>query len=126
MTYKNNGDDLLARIADELTNSVLSLSDQAFLVGGKNAEEEVEHTRMVLREAFDKLENVNRHLSNLGHRVDPNAWCQGRLGYSNRCFACGSLVSFNVITGEMRGDAWNARCCERDHYTIRRQEVSGR
>lgn len=125
MTHKNNGDDLLARIADELTDSLLSLSDQAFLVGGRNAEEEVEHTRIVLREALHKLENVNRHLSNLGHKIDPNGWQRGWLGYSNTCVTCGSLVSFNATTGEMRGGALNARCCDSDQYTIRRQEASG-
>jgi hypothetical protein len=126
MTHKNNGDDLLARIANELTDSVLSLSEQAFVVGGKNAEEEVEHTRIVLREALHKLENVNRHLSNLEHRIDANTWHRGWLGYSNTCVTCGSLVSFNATTGEMRGDALSARCRESHQYTIRRQGVSGR
>jgi hypothetical protein len=124
MTHKNRGE-IVERIAEELTDSVLSLSDEAFLVEGTNAEEEAECTRMVLREAFRKLESVNRRLSNLGHRIDPNEWHRGGSSYSNMCVTCGSFVSFNTTTGEMRGDALQARCCERDQYTIRRQIVSG-
>jgi hypothetical protein len=126
MTHKKSHEDLLERIAEELTDSVLSLPDQAFVVEGRNARKEVERTRLLLRKALHKLETVDRHLSNLGHKVDPNAWCQGWLGYINTCVTCGSLVSFNATTGEMRGDALNARCRENDQHTIRRQEVSGR
>jgi len=120
----NNGDDFLERIADELTDSVLSFSDEAFLVEGTNAEE-AECTRMVLREAFRKLETVNRRLSNLGHRIDPNEWHRGGASYSNKCVTCGSFMSFNTATGEMRGEALHARCCERDRYTNHRQIASG-
>ena len=126
MTHKNNRDDILERIADELTDSVFSFSDEVFLVEGPNAEEEAEYTRMVLREALQKLENVNRHLSNLGHRIDPNEWHRGWFRYSNTCVTCGSLVSFNSKTGEMRGDALDGGCSERDQYTIRRREGSRR
>ncbi len=126
MMHKNDHDDIFERIADELTNSALSLPDKAFLVEGTNAEEEAEFTRVVLREALQKLEIVNRHLSNLGHRLYPNEWLRGSFGYSNTCAACGSLVSFNTKTGEMRGDALDGRCSERDQYTIRRREGSRR
>jgi hypothetical protein len=125
MTHKNNRDEVLERIADELTDSVLSLSDEAFLVEGSNAEEEAECTRMVLREAFRKLESVNRRLSNLGHRIDPNEWHRGGASYGNMCVTCGSFVSCNTKTGEMRGDALQAPCRERDQYTIRRRQMSG-
>jgi hypothetical protein len=126
MTHKNNRGDILERIADELADSVLSHSDEAFLVeAGTNTEEEAEHTRMVLREALRKLENVDRCLSHLGHRVDPNEWHRGGSGYSNMCVTCCSFVSFNPQTGEMRGDALRGRCCESDQHTIRRRQVSG-
>jgi hypothetical protein len=94
MTHNDNRGEIVERIADELTDSVLSLSDEAFLVeGAKAEEEEAECTRMVLREAFQKLESVNRRLSNLGHRIDPNEWHHGGSSYSNTCVTCGSLVS---------------------------------
>ena len=125
MTHKNNRGEIVERIADELTDSMLSLSDEAFLVDGTNAEAEAECTRMVLREAFRKLEDVNRRLSNLGHTIDPNEWHRRGASYGNRCGACGSFVSFDTTTGEMRGHALQARCSERDQYTIRRQLVSG-
>jgi len=123
MTPKNNRDGVLERIADELTDSVISLSDEAFLVEGTNAEE-AECTRMVLCKAFRKVESVNRRLSNLGHRIDPNEWHRRGASYSNMCVTCGSFVSFNTKTGEMRGDALHAPCRERDQYTIRRRQMS--
>jgi hypothetical protein len=126
MTHKSNRDDILERIADELADSVLSRSDEAFLVeGGASTEEESERTRMVLRGAFRKLENVDRPLSNLGHKIDSDKWHREWFGYTNTCLTCGSFVSFNTKTGEMKGDALHGRCCERGHYTIRRRQVSG-
>jgi hypothetical protein len=126
MTHKSNRDYILERIADELADSVLSRADEAFLVeAGTDTEEEVESTRTVLRAAFRKLENVDRRLSNLGHKIDLDKWHREWFGYSNTCLTCGSLVNFNSKTGEMRGDALHAQCCERGHYTIRRRQVSG-
>jgi hypothetical protein len=125
MTHKNNRDDILERIADEFAGSVLSRADEAFLVeAGTNTEEEAERTRMVLRGAFRKLENVDRRLSNLGHKIDPDKWHRECFGYTNTCLTCASLVNFNSKTGEMRGDALHARCCERGRYTIRSRQVS--
>jgi hypothetical protein len=125
MTHTKNRGDVLERIADELADSVLSHSDEAFLVEGTNTEEEAESTRIVLREGLRKLENLDRHLLNLGHKIDPDKWHREWFGYSNTCTTCGSLVHFNSKTGEMRGDASHARCAERGHYTFRRQGVSG-
>jgi hypothetical protein len=123
----NNNDGSLQKIMNELADSVFSLSDDALLAEtGTDAEREAERTRIVLREAFQKLEHVNRHLSSLGHTINPNAWHRGWSGYRNTCATCGSFVSFKVTTGEMTGDALDARCPERDQYTSRRREASWR
>jgi hypothetical protein len=126
MTHNRHRNDILERIADELADSVFSRSDDAFLVeAGTVTQEEAERTRMVLSEALRKLESVDRHLSTLGHKIDPDKWQREWFGYSNTCSTCGSHANFDRRTGEMRGDALHARCRERDQYTIRRRQVSG-
>jgi hypothetical protein len=126
MTQKNKHDEIFERIADELADSVLSVPDEAILSGSGAHAEEAEHTRTVLRDASQRLENVKRYLSSLGHTINPNSWHRERFGYRNTCLACGSFVTFKTTTGEMRGNALDGWCPERDQYTIRRREVSRR
>jgi len=127
MKQQNNREDILQRIANQLADSLLSLSDEAILAEtGTNAEEEAERTRAVLKEALQTLDTLSRRLSSLGHTVHPNAWRRVGSGYHNTCITCGSFVSFIITTGEMRGEALGGRCPERDQYTIRRVEASRR
>jgi len=123
MTDKNNNDHL-ARITNELADSVLMLPDEAILEeiseAGADPYEEAEYTRSVLRDAFQLLENVARRLLSLGHNVNPKYWQPRRGGYHNDCLECGSSVSFTTATGEMSGEALHGRCPARDHV-IRRQ-----
>jgi hypothetical protein len=122
MKQKNNHEDSLERLADQLYESVLSLSDEVILAESEaDAEKEAERTRTILKEGLQKLENVSRRLSSLGHTVNPNGWQHVGSGYQNTCNTCGSFVSFNNTTGEVRGNALVRWCPEQDKYTIRRR-----
>lgn len=128
MTYRDQHDESLERIMHQLTESALSLSDEAIIAevsdSGADPEGEAKLARTALRDALQKLENVNRHLSSLGHTINPNSWHCGWSGYRNTCVTCGSFVSFKIKTGEMTGDALYAPCPERDQYTNRTREAS--
>ena len=128
MMHKKGADERLRRITDQLTDSVFEMSDDAIIaeVSAANADtdEEAERTRTVLRAASRQLEIVNRRLSNLGHIINPNSWKRGWSGYRNTCESCGSFVSFEVSTGEMRGEALNERCSDRDQFVIDRRTAS--
>lgn len=87
-------------------------------------DEEAERTRTVLRRASRQLETVNRRLSSLGHTVNAKSWKRGWSGYHNACESCGSFVSFKVDTGEMRGEALDERCSDRDQFVIDRRAAS--
>jgi hypothetical protein len=61
------------RLADQLYESVLSLSDEVILAESEaDAEKEAERTRTILKQGLQKLENVSRRLSSLGHTVNAN------------------------------------------------------
>jgi len=113
---------------NQLGDSVLALSDGNIRAevseAGVDPDGEAERTRTVLHEALQKLENVNRRLSNLGHTVNSNGWHRERSGYRNACVTCGSFVSFTPATGEIRGEALDGLCLQSDQYTIRRREAS--
>jgi hypothetical protein len=128
MADDTNHDGHLETIMNRLGDAVLALSDEDIRAevseAGANPDEETERTRTVLREALQKLENVNRRLSNLGHTVNSNSWQRGRSGYHNTCVTCGSFVSFTPATGEMRGEALDGPCPECNQYPIRRRGSS--
>jgi hypothetical protein len=128
MADKKNHDERLERLMNRLAESVLGLSDEAILAetseAGADPQREAERTRLVLRQASKVLDNVNKHLSDLGHTVNSNDWYRGHSGYHNTCATCGSFVSFTTATGEMRGEALDGLCPESDQYTIRRREAS--
>jgi len=125
---KANHDERLEKVMNQLADSVFALPDEAIVAevseAGFDPDEEAAHTRIVLCEAMQTLENVNSHLSNLGHTVDPNGWYRGRSGYHNTCVNCGSFVSFTIGTGEVRGEALETRCHENGQYMTRRREAS--
>jgi hypothetical protein len=122
-------DELLERVMSQLADSVLALSDEAVLAevsqSGSDPDEAAGHARLVLREAVQTWESVNRQLSNLGHAVNRNGWYRGWSGFHNACVNCGSFVSF-TSTGEIRGEALEARCVEKDQWSFRRREASGK
>jgi hypothetical protein len=128
MADKNNHDEHLERIMNQLADSVLGLSDEAILAevteAGGDPEEEADRTRLVLREASQALENMNRRLSNLGHTINSSKWQRGHRAYHNECLTCGSSVSFTMDGGEMVGRALNAPCRASGQYTVARREAS--
>jgi hypothetical protein len=130
MADKKNHDERLERLMNQLSESVLGLSDDAIRVEtsevGADPEQEAERTRLVLRQASKALDNVNKRLSNLGHAINSNDWRPEQWGYHNSCLKCGSLVSFTTVAGEMQGEALDRPCPESGHYTIREREASGK
>jgi len=128
MGNKTNHDVPLETMMNRLGDAVLALSDQDIHAevseAGADPAREAERTRTVLREALQRLESVNRHLSNLGHTVNSNEWHRARSNYHNTCVTCGSFVSFTPATGEMRGEALDGLCTGKDQCTIRRREAS--
>jgi hypothetical protein len=95
------------RILDHLAESVFELSDEEILAevreSGVDPEQEAERTRLVLRQASKAFDDVNNHLSKLGHSINFHDWRSGQGSYHNNCLNCGSSVSFTTATGEMRG-----------------------
>jgi len=130
MADEKDCDERFERLMNRLAESVLGLSDEAVHAetaeAGTDPGQEVERTRSVLREASIIFDNVNKRLSNLGHTINSDDWWRGHWGYHNTCATCGSFVSFTTETGEMRGEALDGLCPERDQYTIRRREASGK
>jgi hypothetical protein len=128
MADKNNHDERLERLMNQLAESVLGLSDEAILAetseAGADPEQEAERTRLVLRQASKAFDDVNNRVSNLGHAINSNDWRPGQWGYHNNCLNCGSSVSFTTETGEMQGEALDGLCPESNQYTIRRREAS--
>lgn len=128
MADKKSHDERLERLMNRLAESVLGLSDAAILAetseAGADPEQEAERTRLVLRRASEVLDNVNKHLSNLGHTINSNDWYRGHWGYHNTCATCGAFVSFTAATGEMRGEALDGPCRESDRYASRGREAS--
>jgi hypothetical protein len=128
MTHRNSHNERVERIANQLADSVFGLSDNEILAeigdSGANPDQEAERTDMVLRDASEKLENLNRRLADLGHTFNQNSWRRGWSGYRNTCETCGSFVSFEISTGQMRGDALDRLCSERDQFVVRRWEAS--
>ena len=127
MQHEKANEERLERITDQLIDSVFATSDKAILAEFSeytDADKEGERTRIVMREASRRLENVNQRLWNLGHSVDPNSWKRGSSGYRNTCESCGSFVGFKTDTGEMWGKALDEPCRDRDQFLLPRRAVS--
>jgi hypothetical protein len=128
MADKKNQEERLEMVMNQLGESVLGQSDAAILAetseAGVNAQREAEQTRLVLRQAAKLFNDVNTRLSSLGHVIDPNDWRRGQRGYHTTCLTCGSFASFTATTGEMRGDALDGMCVQRDQYAMSRREGS--
>ena len=105
--------DPLERLADELVESAFRLSDEEILAcenteAGVDPKQEAERTRLVLQQALQSFESVNRRLSNLGHTINPTSWRSEGNEYHNRCLNCGSIVTFTA--DEPRNVALYTRC----------------
>lgn len=101
----------LERIMRELVDSVVLLSDdevRAEVAEGADPDEEAEQTLTILRDVSRKFDNVNKHLTKLGHRIN-SSWRHDQRGYQNRCAECGLSASF-TLAGKMRGEAFNTLC----------------
>jgi hypothetical protein len=128
MADKKNQEERLEMVMNQLGESVLGQSDAAILAetseAGVDPQVEAEQTRLVLRQAAKLFNDVNTRLSSLGHVIDPNDWRRGQRGYHTTCLTCGSFASLTAKTGEMRGDALDGMCVQRDQYAMSRREGS--
>src|SRR3954454_23545855 len=100
MADKNNQDERLETVMNQLGDSVLAQSDAAILAetseAGVDPQQEAEQTRLVLRQAARLFNDVNTRLSSLGHIIDPNDWRPGQRGYQTTCITCGSFATFTT------------------------------
>jgi hypothetical protein len=128
MADNMNHAERLEILMNQLAESVLSQSNAVILAetseAGDDPQREAEQTRVVLRQASKLFDDVKMRLSRLGHTINSNDWRRGQRGYHTTCQTCGSFVSFTTTTGEMRGEALDGLCLERDRYAIRRREGS--
>jgi hypothetical protein len=122
MADHENEERSLERILNELADSVLELADEAIIAeckaAGLDPDEEAARTRTVFCDAMQKLDNLNRRLSNLGHTVNSHSWQIEHGEYHNRCTACGSLVTFSSETGELKGRAASTSCPASTSYVF--------
>jgi hypothetical protein len=122
MAYREGYSKRLERIMNQLSDSVLGLSDEAIVAevseAGADPEKEAERTRGVLLNACEILDKLSGRLSTLGHTIDSSNWQRGPLGYHNSCLNCGSSVSFTIATAETRGSAIRTACRESGQYKI--------
>jgi hypothetical protein len=114
MRETKNDDERMERVMNQLADSALALSDTTILtefIGvGEDPNNQLESVRSILRGACRSWDRVNRRLSDLGHLIDLSNWRHSHDEYTNRCVACGYPVAFLTGTGELLGEASNARC----------------
>ena len=130
MADRENYDEQLERIMNQLTDSVVALSDGEILAeiheSGADPDEEAASTRAVLRQVCKTLETVNKRLWTLGHTVNPKRWQQGERGYHNTCRHCGLSVNFTLASNAIWGEALIGPCAESDKCAASRREASRR
>lgn len=122
MRAKKRSGEPLERVMNQLSESVLGLSDDEILaeVSATGCDPQLEAARVgrVLEKPPQVLENVSLCLSNLGHAINPSQWYCGPLAYHNTCVRCGLSVSLTIASGEIRGSAVD-RACRANRLTIR-------
>ena len=122
MRFKRRHDEGIARIMNQLSESVLGLSDDDIVAelseAGNDPEQEAKRVRELLQAPLQVLQNVNLCLSNLGHTINPSHWQCGPLAYHNTCLHCGLSVSFTITTAEIRGSAVE-RACRMSEFSLR-------
>ena len=121
MGFKQSHNERVERIMNQLSESVLGLSDEEIVAevseAGHDPEQEAKRVRDVLQAPLQVLENVNLCLSNLGHTINPSNWQCGPLAYHNTCLHCGLSVSFTITTAEIRGSAVE-RACRASEFSL--------
>ena len=114
MGSKKNYNERIENVMNELSRSVLRLSDDDIVAevraAGLDLEQEEKRARNVLQKPLQALENVNLCISNLGHAINPSNWQCGPLEYHNTCLHCGLSVSLTIATAEIRGSAVQRAC----------------
>jgi hypothetical protein len=123
MRSKESYSERLERVMNQLSESILGLSDDDIFAeasaAGHDPQQEATRVRNVLQKSLQVLENVNLCLSNLGHAINPSNWQCEPLAYHNTCLQCGLSVSFTIATAEIRGSAVQ-RACRATGLTIRK------
>ena len=114
MGPKKNYSERIEKVMNQLSQSVLSLSDEDIVAevvaAGHDPQQEAKRVQNVLEKPPQALEKVNLCLSNLGHAINPSNWECGPLAYHNSCVRCGLPVSFTIATAEIRGSAVHRAC----------------
>lgn len=114
MRSKESYSERVERVMNQLSDSVLGLSDDDIVAevsqAGQDPQQEARRVRDVLKKSLQVLEKVNLCLTSLGHTINPSHWYCGPLAYHNSCLHCGLLVSFTIATGEIGGSAVQRAC----------------
>jgi hypothetical protein len=122
MRFKERYRERLQRVINQVSESVLRLSDEDILAevnaAGQDPQQVAKEVQNVLQNPLRALENLNLCLYNLGHEINPSNWQCGPLAYHNTCVRCGFSVSFTIPTAEIRGSAVQ-RACRASGITIR-------
>lgn len=128
MGNKRSHEEHFEKLMIQLAESILDLSDKAIVaeIGeiGADANQEAEYTHIVLLQASQTFENVNRRMSRLGHTMNTSNWRRGQGEYTNNCVDCGSLVIFTIASGEVRGRALYKPCSAGNHSRVAKQEAA--
>ena len=89
MRSKESYSERLEKVMNQLSESVLGLSDDDILADVSAAaldpEQEAKRVRNVLQKPLQVLDNVNLCLSSLSHAINPSNWQCGPLAYRNSC-----------------------------------------
>jgi hypothetical protein len=114
MESENKSSERIERVMNQLSESVLGLSDDDIVAevtaAGHDPEQEAKRVRNVLQKPLQAFEKVNLCLSNLGHTISASNWQSGPLAYHNTCLHCGLPVSVTVATAEIQGSAVHKAC----------------
>lgn len=128
MRAKKSSGESVERVMNQLSETVLGLSDDDILAevraAGRDEQLEAERVRRVLQRPLHVLEHLNLCLSNLGHAINPSKWSCGPLAYHNTCVRCGLSVSLTIASAEIRGSAVH-RACRASAITFRQTGTVG-
>jgi hypothetical protein len=114
MGSENKYSERMERVMNQLSESVLGLSDEDIVAevaaAGHDPEQEAKRVRNVLQKPLQTFAKVNLCLSNLGHAISSSSWQCGPLAYHNTCLHCGLPVSVTIATAEIQGSAVHRAC----------------
>jgi hypothetical protein len=116
----------MGKIVEQLCDSVSSQSDSGILdevSETADPDEEAAQTLMVLREASSQFANTNKHLMNLGHRINPKRWQHDGKVYYTRCAVCGATASFSLAS-QLSGEASTTMCSANEFRILHGRKAS--